>query len=981
MFFLHTKRIGLQSRSKSDSLGPDDTNYYQDDKAGQWHSSDSADVDSFFIRNLSPQTDFFGYQKRPIPLSTPMTDPYVIGVDGSGYVNFTNPDYSSLFRTTVIASPLFSKNDIDKKFREIGTFYDALNGHESDIHSDAQITEAMALWADQRFPQKEEKGIAVKAYQVTFTKLYAYIERIQSPQVAAMVLRAVDALAETLAVHVKETIPNSEKLVLPPALGMALGEALFTTDAAAFSWRNLVAALHKPAASAVRLFSNAVAFLGNNEKAINALCLARVQSNPTLGLQLFIQLLQKNIPSEAVGPVFSKLNTAYFLNTGDKRLAAFDAVFSNISDVNLKNNLETALLVLAKIYQSKEASVSEIQAKFAGSFLQGCIVDTLTVLFDRGLPRDVPEEDHHYEDVFEIPQVSERNLYSFRPSELVPLSESREFVSDLVDEGFLEKCEFLKLPYVPVDEAHLQRAYEAVLDVLRGKIDEDDLAHRLGISVSNLESRCDAIRHAYAKHTIYTAALQPEPSLKEKLALYKENGVFRTTRDIAASKYTDAEKGAAIKLFDFYFNNLGFVVSKGGKIKDLLGLDRRETQALYGIAAVNKPAFEVLEMAAEQMGVYARFLLDMQSLQDNPAVQKLIANQLRVDGAMHPLDRDSYHEWTRFFSATLPRDLNLSPVTINYFKLRKDSLPSPVLHRIERGLLMSAIVGEGTALNLRDTGEIQTEKNTKRALIFEFSRKGASVFEDKDPGKDKRAEFRTLVVSAFSKTKSKEVRNEFREYVKGNHAAVEALNKSYTTFSDTLNDFVDRDAAMKTALKTVFPLPKESMSLNIGNSSAHQVFVQQRTNEDAPKNLSTFSGQKLPEEKVEGTHGVPREILRRQIRIANVRSNHMHVEPVEYMVDCSPPMTEVYVDDSVSDQVVYYEKQVELRSVSNVAAGSARQGHAPLDTGTLSPNNHLGRRHSVVVDGLLKTGSRRTLGMAAMRHPRASVDIDEQNSV
>jgi len=661
-----------------------------------------------------------------------------------------------------IYPPLFSIKEIDAKFRQIGVFYEKLNGF-SEMPEHAQIEDAVVTWFNVRFATPREGHVVVsqKDYDRTFSKLYGYLGRL-ADDLAVQVKTVVDRLlmvgsfdAKTNAYQISQVSPKDLKSFfykssLPeivgdlsvynkqPLVGKAFGEILFSMPLSRDSWAAMTT---QPSLSDLRVmafFEKSVAD-ANSKKELLHLCTAQIAANSDLGLKIFNRFLQTSLSQEKLSGVFEKLNRAYYVNSADNRHTSFEAVFSEISDPAIKENLEVFLLLLANIRDVSRVNTSEIHSEFAGSCLHGCTVDTLDALLGRA-------------------------------TDVVPAN-------------------FLKLPFPPVQLTHLEAAYSVVFGIRDEN--KSTWAQNLGLSVATLDSRCQAIRHAYAKHTIYTAALKPEPSTIEKLAAYTAQGRFRTNRDIAASKYTAAEQGAASKLFDFYFKNKGFVVLKNGGIDSSLGIHGREAQALYGIAAMNKPAFDVLAKAAKLMGIYDRFLQDMQRLQTNPAVQKLMANRLRVDGSMSVADRAAYHAWSRFFSATLPGDLSMSDGDMRCFDACKDALPSPVRERVERGRVMSAIVGRDTACCLTEKAAIQEEKARRRALVFNFAKRGPSVFVDVDGDTEKvkstRANFRNTLLTDVSKARLESVQKDFCKLMHGNADAIQALKTAKTTMMSSVS--------------------------------------------------------------------------------------------------------------------------------------------------------------------------------------------------
>jgi hypothetical protein len=791
------------------------------------------------VRNEPKTTielDDFGYHdQESMNFELPAIDTRFSQYDLLTDLEEIRPDFEQ-----TIDRPLFSKKDISAKFREVGTFYTALKENmtaDEPVPSRNQLHDAMTLWLSIRFhiPETGSASVSVADYQKTFLKLYSYIDKLGNDVLAQRVLKVVDSLvvvgdfdkpkksylisktdmADATSPYYETRLPavaGNVAIFKNDRVLFALGEAVALYPGFS-SWESVAA---KPTAAELRVLNflqRALASFGDNNRAINDFCLARVKANPALGLKAFLMLLESRLPTSAVPPVFAKLNDTCSLNVGDNRAKAFDVILKKSDPA-----LTVAFMVLAKLKQFSDQPsdeiVSNIHAKFQESFLSECLVSTLDALMEHMFPVridiDFDIESEASDDVGRL--VGHPAPYGRRVS--------AEFDGDqqdwgsvsggvgLVDNFFGDNEDtvltILKLPYVLVHTETLTRGYEAVLGL--ESFDESKqtrLLSRLNMSADQLREKCLSIRQAYATDIIDRTLLKDYTSF-DRLRLYSSEGMFRAECDITATQYTEAEKNASRKLLNFYCeNDTDHVIDSNGNVNKKFLCTRSEINALYRIASVNKPAFDRLRVAVDVVGQCSRFLSDMRNLQSNKSVQKLICDALHRDSAMFSSNRETYHEWAQFFSATLPAAISLGEIALNVFSECKDSLPVTVKDRVERALFMSKLL-PNTALNLKDDKPTQASKAVCRAVVFEFARKGISVFRDHNSDnqqtKSKRHEFRMVLVSCFASTIDPATKDEFMAYMRDDLESLAALNDTYESSRSTFSE------AEKGTLATIFPL-------------------------------------------------------------------------------------------------------------------------------------------------------------------------------
>lgn len=262
------------------------------------------------------------------------------------------------------------------------------------------------------------------------------------------------------------------------------------------------------------------------------------------------------------------------------------------------------------------------------------------------------------------------------------------------------------------------------------------------------------------------------------------------------------ERHVATQLLDFYRKNpTEKAVESEGKVNPKLTKASAELNVLYQAASDDPAAFEKFSKVFFFSGDHDRFWRDMQRLQDNDQVRSRLVKCLHyghsrsaqllcsASNPFHARVLETKSQWQSFFSPVLPVSLVLSYLSLQCFETVKSTLSAPVQARILRFQAMSAVISPTQCQLPSDknalfalTKDDRGTRNTARAILWQFSRFGAAMFEYKyqesHDQKQHRAEYRHAFISALEQTKPDQVAD-LLAYIRINPKACEALNAAY----------------------------------------------------------------------------------------------------------------------------------------------------------------------------------------------------------
>ena len=371
------------------------------------------------------------------------------------------------------------------------------------------------------------------------------------------------------------------------------------------------------------------------------------------------------------------------------------------------------------------------------------------------------------------------------------------FAGAMIPAALAEVRWILKLPAVPTRSENLKKAYvflHAILHVENGQR-QKAIAADLGISSEALAAKYEEVKHA-------------------RIALEMNETYWASP----------LERRVATQLLDFYRNNSAEkAVDSGGKVNPKLTKVSAELEVLYQAASDNPRAFERFSKVFFFSGDHDRFWRDMQRLQDNPKVCSRLVAHLQHQEQGHSRSsllmgyRNQFHEdvvktkseWQSFFSPTLPSSLVLSRFSLQRFAEVKLTLSAPVLARIGRFQAMSRLIRPADCQLPSDRNALsqlskvdRDNRNNHRALLWHFSRSGATIFENTSKAAEieQRTQYRNLFISALANTKTDANITDLRAHIQINQKACDALDAAFAKY--------EKDTAIDSACAAtnVFPL-------------------------------------------------------------------------------------------------------------------------------------------------------------------------------